>query len=437
MRRVAPLLALVALATAAPLSPTGRGAVAYAGYTETAKGLKDLLASVAPRKGVHHRWLAVVPLVSPGIPKIDGPISLEAGSSWKPAPRADAPYRVAIERVARVGVPPAPFLLPSGTVLRRGAEERLTLHPTLLPDGEAVLVDTIPLQPIVDATPPTSDTPGVIGLLSPVDFRHTVFERPKSGVLRDLLGVDALLLGLSPQKVSVPLARLDGSDSPKGEGGPAADRRAPADNAMTDLTVAYGGDVVGHVVFLGNRAVEFVLTSRPAFYRSFIASEHRALAVSLVAWEEAYGQGGLVEKDPDWDGMLKESSRLLAAFGDVSLRPIKRDEPRPAAGEIWRMKATVRGGRTAVEPGWILADASGSPVFLEAWPEGGSGLLPPPAPAPGRKPPEEEEKDKKGGGISQFYLKRLLDRLKKMFPDDTPRIDALERFLDSLGLGDK
>ena len=60
--------------------------------------------------------------------------------------------------------------------------------------------------------------------------------------------------------------------------------------ALAPIGKSYGGETVGHVAFLGGRAIQFVLARTPGTYATFMKHAVRGLVLSVVAWEELYAR---------------------------------------------------------------------------------------------------------------------------------------------------
>lgn len=415
MSRPAPLRWVVLL-----LLLVGGGDAALAAKSADARrGLHDLFHPLQPQRGVAHRSMAVVPLVSRAPATETGPAVSFEGVVWRPVKRSGAKGMVALERepaepksAAKEGPQkaapdpserPAPEVLwTSGLVLRHGSRERLTRRPVVGPPP-VTYAGTVGVEKQVAGTPPGADVGRTVHGPAPISFRHTMFATRSKDALADLLGIAASVVGLEPRKTPIGLGEVSAHPA-------IAKRLAATRKALLNLETAYGGDISGHVVFLGNRPVEIVAFPSSVTYRSYVRAAAPSLALSLVIWEGLYGRTGPVIEKPEWAALRGEAEKILRALGAATVVRAPKHKQSKQRGELWRVRAKLPRARLAGDVGWLLGDPKGKALLVELFPNGMAGPLPAPAPKPGAAPIDEDPHDRMGGALTKEYIRRFLER---------------------------
>ncbi|MCP5071039.1 MAG: hypothetical protein GY946_31130 [bacterium] len=370
------------------------------------RGLAALIGRVEARRGIAHRDLALVPLVPTAAPKSGGPLHDTIDVSWAILQPVSRKRLVTLTHpgVGQEGLH-LPKLLPSGVVLRRGTHERMTAQPVLLP-ARRLRMSSLLLPTQAKRAAPDKEVPHTFGGIAPHVLRHAAFAANDPDVQADVLALAAVLIGLDPRSQPIGLAELNAHAGIK-------KRREAVRAALAGIASAYGGDVQGHVLFIGNRPVECVLAPTADTYRSYVKAAIPGIALSHVIWEELYGRGGPATHKPDWLLLVKEAERIRKALGEPSLKSQRREARDAHAGALWRVRAKVRGGRAADDIGWLLANEQGAPLWLEAWPSSLAGPFPAPAPRPGAPPINEDPYGRDSGSLTIEFLERMLKRLRE------------------------
>ena len=374
--------------------------------SDARKGVARLVDSVAARRGIVHRDLVLVPLVPTAAPRSGGALHDTTGITWQPKRPATRKRLVTLTHPGQgqEGMH-QPRLLPSGILLRQGTREWITAQPLLLPPRR-LPVASIPLPKQTKQAPNDDQQPRTIDGLAPHVMRHAAFVAVDADLQGDILALAAALLGLDPKAQPIGLAELEDYAGIK-------KRKAAVRSALAGVAAAYGGDVQGHVLFVGNRPVECVLAPTADTYLSYLQHATPGIALSHVIWEELYGRGGPDTPGPDWELMVKEAERIREALAKPSLKRQRRSARAADAGVLWRVRAKVRGGREADDIGWALADEKGAPLWLEVWPSSLAGPFPAPAPKPGAPPIDEDPYGRTSGSQTIEFLERMLERLRE------------------------
>lgn len=389
MKRAAFLALPLLLAAAAPAS-AGRSA-------DARRELVRWIGSVTPRRGVHYQDLVVVPLVPIDAPGSGGPDA--EPFTWRMSAQPGRERVVLLEPEEGEGA--GVRLWPSGRVLREGTDERLTTHPLRL-SGASSRAATVPLTPETARPSAAEDAPRTIGEVAPLVFRHTLFaSNEPEEALTDLLGLGGALFGIDAREVPVGLAELEAAPR-------AQETLDAAKAALAPLPAAYGGAVQGHVVWMGNHAVEVALAPSPTVYREVAGVE--GLALSWAVWAELYGRGALPVEDPDWRKLLAATEDVLEALEEPALRSERVPDRRPEAARLWTVRAQFQARSVAADCGWFLSDEDGRPLLLEVWPRGARGPLPPRALEPGGVPVDEDPYDRRAGALTKYFVDRFLSR---------------------------
>jgi hypothetical protein len=337
--------------------------------------------------------------------------------TWEPAPQTRWPDLVSLR--APAASEQARFL-PAGTVLQGEPDERLTALPAFLPDAQPVATRA-PRVRGVPAAPPAAAAPvRTLDDLAPLEFRRSLFAGASEKDLSDLLTVEWVIAGRDPAAERPTIADLVASQRA---------RVLRVSGALVPLSDAYGGDVQGHLVFLGNRLVEVAVAGTPEAYRAVLRLELRGIAFSTVAWEELHGDGGLLAADVDAKALLAEARRVMRRLAEAPAVADPGATPRAGPTGPWRVRAAVPDGAPPGDVGWLLTTPAGDGLWFEAWPDADVGLLPPPAPTPGGTPDP-----RRGGGAGVAYLERKIRQLEAMDSAGAfqPRIQRLQRLLDDM-----
>jgi hypothetical protein len=313
---------------------------------------------------------------------------------------------VTIERPPSPGgaAGPAQTLLPSGTVLHQDAHAHMLARPVRLVGEGSATVPRLALASEPKQPPALAEASRTFGPLAPLSFRFAAFAARDAETLGHLLSLSAVLVGLEGAGEPVGLQEIAAHT-------PVAARVQRAATAIGKLGDAYGGEVAGHVVLLGNRVVEVVATSAPTTWRGYLREELDGLALSLVLWEELYGRDGPEEPEPDWPACLREARRVLSLLADAALARERGARPDSDGGGLWRVRVRLRAGRLPEDVGWLALGARGRVLLLEAWPDVAKGPFPVPAREPGARPVDEDPYDRLGGALTGPFLARFLARL--------------------------
>jgi len=417
VRRFAPLLLLGLLLLLVPLW----GAPAEGARSADAKrGCKALIERVEPRHGIRVRSLVLVPLVARQPPKKPGARVSLGDLTWRPHDgSAERDVAIHEREPSPAETKKAPAVLPTGLVLRRDDQERLVSRPGLVPAG-APATFAAPLLPHTAKAVEKAVEKATFGPLATPAQRRLLFRRPDVKALGMLVAFEAGVAGLKPDKKGASLAEI--SSAPE-----IAKAVESARGRVAKIVGAYGGEVLGHVAFLGNRPIDIVLASSPDVYAALAAQAAPGLALSLVLWERWHGREGDEPAALSWPAFIAVTERILSSLGAGTMR---RQRPRPRKGatgvtehgSLWRVKGrAVNGGTKAVELGWLLLDGEGRPVLIEAWPEPTAPPLPPPAREPGGRGEDEDPDDRDGGALTEAYLERMLERMRERNRDRSSR----------------
>lgn len=354
-----------------------------AGPSDARVALRELVGGVEARRGIQHRSLVVVALVSREACEDQGPAQATAGLTWE--------SHAALVAVSGVDVA-EDRLLPTGTLLGEGPRERVLAYPAAVGKGAVAEVEAVRVPFHVPV--PRGAARSFAGLAGP-EARHVVTIAPHADALGELLTLERLLAGLPDGDVRNPLLAIRAAPR-------VAPARAGGAKALGRLTTAYGGEVRGMVAFLGHRPVEIVVAASAAQHAGFLRVAADGMATYLTLWEELYGRTDEAVDAVAWPRAIEVATRLLADLQQAGVRK-SGDERR------WRLRA-----KGASRLGWLLLDEDDRAVWLEAWPLGDAGPFPVPAREPGGKPIDERPDSILQGAMTREFLKRFNERLDRI-----------------------